>query len=192
MKLDRFYPIFDDSSWLERLLPLGVKLVQIRVKDKSINDVREQLIHSRELCETYNSTLIINDYWELAIELGCDWVHLGQEDLDEADIGALKKRGVKLGLSTHDQDELDRALTFEPDYIATDHWHAFNTLYFIMDGEMQFGEDEPIYKKGDIRVVKAGYSYGPEKPGKDGVKFILISNGGPVDLNWSDINPPPQ
>jgi len=82
--------------------------------------------------------------------------------------------------------------TFEPDYIATDHWHAFNTLYFIMDGEMQFGEDEPIYKKGDIRVVKAGYSYGPEKPGKDGVKFILISNGGPVDLNWSDINPPPQ
>ena len=118
MKLDRFYPIFDDSSWLERLLPLGVKLVQIRVKDKSINDVREQLIHARELCETYNSTLIINDYWELAIELGCDWVHLGQEDLDEADIGALKKRGVKLGLSTHDQDELDRALTFEPDYIA--------------------------------------------------------------------------
>ena len=62
--------------------------------------------------------------------------------------------------------------TFEPDYIATDHWHAHNTLYFIMDGEMQFGENEPIYKKGDIRVVKAGYSYGPEKPGKDGVKFI--------------------
>ena len=49
-----------------------------------------------------------------------------------------------------------------------------------------------VYKKGDIRVVKAGYSYGPEKPGKDGVKFILISNGGPVDLNWSDITPPPQ
>ena len=99
MKLDRFYPIFDDSSWLERLLPLGVKLVQIRVKDKPIYDVREQLIHARELCKTYNSTLIVNDYWELAIELGCDWVHLGQEDLDEADIGALKKRGVKLGLS---------------------------------------------------------------------------------------------
>ena len=118
MKLDRFYPIFDDSSWLERLLPLGVKLVQIRVKDKSIYDVREQLIHARELCETYNSTLIINDYWELAIELRCDWVHLGQEDLDEADVGALKKRGIKLGLSTHDQDELDRALTFEPEYIA--------------------------------------------------------------------------
>ena len=82
--------------------------------------------------------------------------------------------------------------TFDADYIASDHWHAHNTLYFIMEGEMEFGPDEPLYKKGDIRVVKGGYSYGPEKPGKDGVKFILISNGGPVDLNWSDITPPPR
>ena len=118
MKLDRFYPIFDDSSWLKRLLPLGIKLVQLRVKDKCVNNVREQLIHAKELCETYDATLIVNDYWELAIELRCDWVHLGQEDLDEADVSALKKRGIKLGLSTHDQDELDRALTFDPEYIA--------------------------------------------------------------------------
>lgn len=118
MKLDRFYPIFDDSSWLKRLLPLGIKLVQLRVKDKSVNNVREQLINAKELCETYDATLIVNDYWELAIELRCDWVHLGQEDLNEADVGALKKRGIKLGLSTHDQDELDRALTFDPEYIA--------------------------------------------------------------------------
>jgi len=118
MKLDRFYPIFDDSSWLERLLPLGIKLVQLRVKDKSVDNVREQLINAKELCETYDATLIVNDYWELAIELRCDWVHLGQEDLDDADVGALKKRGIKLGLSTHDQDELDRALTFDPEYIA--------------------------------------------------------------------------
>ena len=82
--------------------------------------------------------------------------------------------------------------TFSPDYIASDHWHNHNTLYFIMDGEMEFSENEPLYKKGDIRVVKGGYSYGPEKPGKDGVKFILISNGGPIVLNWSDITPPPS
>ena len=118
MKLDRFYPIFDDSSWLKRLLPLGIKLVQLRVKDKSVDNVREQLINAKELCETYDATLIVNDYWELAIELRCDWVHLGQEDLDDADVGALKKRGIKLGLSTHDQNELDRALTFDPEYIA--------------------------------------------------------------------------
>ncbi len=82
--------------------------------------------------------------------------------------------------------------TFAADYIASNHWHAHNTLYFIMEGEMEFGPDEPLYEKGDIRVVKGGYSYGPEKPGENGVKFILISNGGPVDLNWSDITPPPR
>ena len=81
--------------------------------------------------------------------------------------------------------------TFEPGYSASDHWHKHDTMYFIMDGEMSFSEDEPLYKKGDIRVVKGGYSYGPEKPGKDGVTFILISNGGPIDLNWSDIKKPP-
>lgn len=81
--------------------------------------------------------------------------------------------------------------TFAPDYIADEHWHKNNTLYFIMDGEMEFGQEEPLYKTGDIRVVNGGYSYGPEKPGKEGVTFILISNGGPVDLNWSDIDTPP-
>ena len=156
MKLDRFYPIFDDSSWLERLLPLGIKLVQIRVKDKSINDVREQLIHARELCETYNSTLIINDYWELAIELGCDWVHLGQEDLDEADVDALKKHGVKLGLSTHDQDELDRALTFEPDYIALG--PVYPTILKKMKWHEQGLPRVTEWKKyiGDIPLVAIG------------------------------------
>jgi mannose-6-phosphate isomerase-like protein (cupin superfamily) len=81
--------------------------------------------------------------------------------------------------------------TFDPTYTASDHWHKHDTMYFIMDGEMSFSDDEPIYKKGDVRVVKGGYSYGPEKPGKEGVTFILISNGGPIDLNWSDIKKPP-
>ena len=118
MTLDRFYPIFDNSSWLERLLPLGIKLVQLRVKDLPIDIVKEQLTHSKAICDSYNTMLIVNDYWELAMELGCDWVHLGQEDLDEADVNALKKRDIKLGISTHDKKELDRALALEPDYIA--------------------------------------------------------------------------
>ena len=80
MTLDRFYPIFDNSSWLERLLPFGIKLVQLRVKDLPIDIVKEQLVHSKAICDSYNTTLVVNDYWELAMDLGCDWVHLGQED----------------------------------------------------------------------------------------------------------------
>ncbi len=79
---------------------------------------------------------------------------------------------------------------FDPDYIAGEHWHDFDTLYFISNGRMQFG-DEGWFEQGDIRAVRGGHSYGPERPGTDGVEFVLVSVGGPVALHWSDLEPPP-
>lgn len=75
---------------------------------------------------------------------------------------------------------------FSPDYIAGEHWHDFDTVYFIIGGSMEFGPQEPFYETGDVRWVKGGRSYGPEKPGPEGVDFILISIGGPVNLRWAD------
>jgi len=118
MSLPHFYPIFDDAAWLERLLPLGIKLVQLRIKDKPRDEITDQIKHAKMLCAQHGTTLIINDYWDIAIETGCDWVHLGQEDLDTADIAALRTANIKIGLSTHDRAELDRALSLAPDYIA--------------------------------------------------------------------------
>jgi len=117
-QLDRFYPIFDSADWLERLVPHGIKLVQLRVKDKSIDDLKIEITRSMKVCAKHNCQLIVNDYWQLAIELGCDYIHLGQEDLDSADTGAIRKAGIKLGISTHDKAELLRALALKPDYIA--------------------------------------------------------------------------
>ncbi|WP_050604595.1 thiamine phosphate synthase [Ruegeria sp. 6PALISEP08] len=118
MTLDRFYPIFDHSDWLRRMLPLGVKLVQLRVKDQPDQKVRDQIAASRDLSRAYGAVLVINDYWQDAIDLGCDWIHLGQEDLDDADLKAIRKAGLKLGVSTHDDDELERVLAMDPDYVA--------------------------------------------------------------------------
>ena len=118
MQLDRFYPIFDNSEWLKRLLPLGIKLVQLRIKDKSDDETRAEIIKGKALCERYGAQLIINDYWQIAIEEKCDFIHLGQEDLDIADIKAIRAAGIKIGLSTHDNDELDRALSYKPEYLA--------------------------------------------------------------------------
>jgi thiamine-phosphate pyrophosphorylase len=118
MTLDRFYPIFDHSDWLKRMLPLGIKLVQLRVKDHPDAVVRKHIEISRDLCRDHGAVLVINDYWEMAIDLGCDWLHLGQEDLDEADLSAIRKAGIKLGVSTHDDDELERVLAMDPDYVA--------------------------------------------------------------------------
>lgn len=118
MTLDRFYPIFDHPDWLERALPLGAKLVQLRAKDCAPDDLKQRIERSRDLCRAAGAVLVVNDHWELAIELGCDWVHLGQEDLDRADLNALGAEDIRFGLSTHDEDELDRALACDPGYIA--------------------------------------------------------------------------
>ncbi|MBB3711902.1 thiamine-phosphate pyrophosphorylase [Limimaricola variabilis] len=118
MKLDRFYPIFDDVSWLERMLPLGLRLVQLRLKDRDPREVAAQIARSRALCDAQGAVLVVNDHWQAAIEAGCDWLHLGQEDLDTADMPAIRRAGLRLGVSTHDRAELDRALSLGPDYVA--------------------------------------------------------------------------
>ncbi len=117
-RLDPFYPIVDSCDWLQRLLPLGIKLVQLRIKDRSDDDLRVEIARARDLCAAQQCQLIVNDYWRLAIELGCDYVHLGQEDLDRADIDTIKGHGLRLGVSTHSDEELARALALEPDYVA--------------------------------------------------------------------------
>ena len=118
MTLDRFYPIFDSVAWFERMLPLGVRFAQLRVKDRAEDELRPIVERVRDLCGAYGATLVVNDHWRLAIELGCDFVHLGQEDLDSADVPAIRRSGIRLGVSTHDLAELDRALSFDPDYVA--------------------------------------------------------------------------
>ena len=118
MTLPRFYPIFDSADWIARMLPLGVKLVQLRIKDRPLPELRAEIRRARDLCRAAGAILVVNDHWQLAIEEGCDWLHLGQEDLDTADLGAIRAAGLSLGLSTHDEAELARALALHPDYIA--------------------------------------------------------------------------
>ncbi len=116
--LDRFYPIFDSAEWLERLVPHGIRLVQLRVKDRPVTELRAEIRAAKAVCAAHGCQLIVNDFWRLAIEEGCDFVHLGQEDLDGADLDAIRAAGLMLGVSTHDGGELDRALALAPDYVA--------------------------------------------------------------------------
>lgn len=118
MTLPRFYPVFDSADWVARAVPLGVRLVQLRIKDRPTEPLRAEISTALALCRRHGAALVVNDHWQLAIELGADWLHLGQEDLDSADIAAIRRAGLKLGISTHDHTELDRALALTPDYIA--------------------------------------------------------------------------
>lgn len=155
-QLDRFYPIFDSFEWLQRLVPLGIKLVQLRIKNENEESVKAQIMQAKALCERYECQLVINDYWQLAIELGCDFIHLGQEDLDEADIDAIKAAGIKLGISTHCEEELERALLLAPDYIALG--PVYPTILKKMKWQQQGIEKLTLwkYRIGNIPLVAIG------------------------------------
>jgi thiamine-phosphate pyrophosphorylase len=116
--LDPFYPIVDSASWVERLIAAGARLIQLRVKDRADADVRADIRAALAVCASARAQLIVNDYWEMAIDEGADFIHLGQGDLDGADMKRIRGRGLRIGLSTHDHAELDRALSFDPDYVA--------------------------------------------------------------------------
>lgn len=163
MKLDRFYPIFDSTDWLRRALPLGVKLVQLRIKDKPPAHIAAEIALARDLCAAHGATLVVNDYWQAAIEAEVGWLHLGQEDLDEADLPALRRAGIRLGISTHDEAELERALALSPDYIALGpvyptilkkmKWHQ-QGLPRLSQWKAQIG-DLPLVGIGGMSVARA-------------------------------------
>jgi thiamine-phosphate pyrophosphorylase len=118
MKLPRVYPIVDSAAWIARLAPQGVRLVQLRIKEGTEEALRAEILAARTYCRAAGVQLVVNDHWRLALAAGCDFVHLGQGDLDGADIPALRRAGVRLGISTHDDSELERALALRPSYVA--------------------------------------------------------------------------
>lgn len=118
MKLDPFYPIVDSAALVARLVPLGVRLIQLRIKTADDEALRREISASQDLCTRHGCQLVVNDYWQLAIEEHCDFIHLGQEDLAEADLVAIRRAGLRLGVSSHDEAELETALAAGPDYVA--------------------------------------------------------------------------
>jgi len=103
---------------VRRLTALGVGLVQLRIKDQPQATLLSEICAAQAVCAASGTQLIVNDHWRLALRAGCDFVHLGQGDLDDADVGALRRAGVRIGISTHDEKELERALTVRADYVA--------------------------------------------------------------------------
>ncbi len=183
MSLDRFYPIFDHSNWLRRMLPLGVKLVQLRMKDQSDDVVRAEITSSRDLCRKHGAVLVVNDYWQVAIDAGCDWIHLGQEDLDDADLKAIRKAGLKLGVSTHDDDELERVLAMEPDYVALG--PVYPTILKKMKWEQQGLPRVTEWKArvGDIPLVGIGGMSVERAPGVFEAGADIVSVVTDITLN---------
>ncbi len=116
-----FYPVVPTAAWVERLLGWGVRTIQLRIKtaDHTPAEISAQVIAAIEAGNAVpGAQVFINDHWQLALAGGAYGVHLGQEDLDTADIEALRNAGIRLGLSTHTPAELARAKAVQPSYLA--------------------------------------------------------------------------
>jgi thiamine-phosphate pyrophosphorylase len=154
--LDRFYLIVDSAAWIARLLPCGVRLVQLRIKDQSDATLRAEIVRAKALCSRDSAQLVVNDYWRHAIDTGCDFIHLGQGDLDTADLCAIRRAGIKFGVSTHDEAELSRALDVSPDYVALGPIYPtiLKAMRFAPQGLARIGEWKK--KTGRIPLVAIG------------------------------------
>ena len=121
------YPVVDSVEWVHRLLDAGVRTIQLRIKDKRDEEVEADISAVITLGRRYEARLFINDYWKLAIKHRAYGVHLGQEDMNVANLDAIRDAGLRLGLSTHDKMEMEHALGARPSYIALGHVFPTNT-----------------------------------------------------------------
>ncbi len=171
------YPIVDRAQWLERLLPLGITVVQLRIKDLTGDTLKSEITKSVKLAKQYGCQLFINDYWQLAIECDAYGVHLGQEDIDDADLNAISHAGLRLGLSSHCFYEVARAKTLNPSYIA------FGPVYETQTKDMPWVPEGPIGLKywrahlPNVPMVAIGGIHGErfetvKQTGVDGIAMI--------------------
>ncbi|HVI28281.1 thiamine phosphate synthase [Hansschlegelia sp.] len=162
-RLDPFYPVVDSAAWVRRLVGAGARLIQLRIKQKPEEALRGEIREALALCRAAGATLVVNDYWELAIDEGADFLHLGQEDLDGADLKAIRAAGIRLGVSTHDHAELDRALSVDPHHVALGPiWPTIlKQMPFAPQGLERIGEwkrligDRPLVAIGGLTPERA-------------------------------------
>jgi thiamine-phosphate pyrophosphorylase len=162
---DRFYPLVDSVAWVRRLARLGASTIQLRAKDLP-HDAALALVREA-LAAAGSAKLVVNDYWRAAIDANAQHVHLGQEDLAGADVAAIRRAGLTLGLSTHDEAELDNALRYDPDYVALGPVYptSAKVVQFAPQGLARIGEwkrhigNIPLVAIGGITLERAPAVY---------------------------------
>lgn len=160
------YPIVDSAAWLEKLLPAGVRTIQLRIKEpETCASLSAEIQRAVEIAEQYHAQLFINDYWELAIQHKAYGVHLGQEDLLTADIQQIRRAGLRLGVSTHSYAELAAAHACRPSYVA------FGPIFPTNSKQMPFAP-QGLAKLREMRAC---------------VQYPLVAIGGIGDANIMDV-----
>ena len=160
---DRFYPVVDSLRWVERLTRLGVGTIQLRAKELDDSSAPQIVSDALAITTGTSTKLVVNDYWRAAIEAKAKHLHLGQEDLEGADLKAIRDAGLTLGISTHDDEELATALRAKPDYVALGPIFptTLKSMRFAPQGIAKIGEwkrrigNVPLVAIGGIKLEQA-------------------------------------
>lgn len=183
------YPVVNSAHWVERVLQLGISITQLRIKDLQISDLESQIKQAIAAGEDAQAQVFINDYWALAIKYHAYGVHLGQDDLESADLVALQQAGLRLGISTHGYYEILRALEYQPSYIALGHIFATSTkeMPSLPQGvsrlalyQKLIGERVPTIAIGGINIERAA------KVWRTGVSGVAVVSAITQALNPAD------
>ncbi|CAA0078264.1 Thiamine-phosphate synthase [BD1-7 clade bacterium] len=145
------YPVVDSVMWIERCLEAGVKTIQLRVKDVADAELDDMIAQSVALGRQHQARVFINDYWQLAIKHGAYGIHLGQEDLDIADIQAIADAGIHLGVSNHSWFELARGQSLQPSYLA------IGPIYETTTKKMPFAPQGLTQLQEWVRLIDSRY-----------------------------------
>lgn len=180
------YPVVDSLAWLERLLNAGVKTLQLRVKNQTDEGMDQLVAQAVIMGRDHQARVFINDYWQLALKHQAYGVHLGQEDLQQADLEKISQAGLRLGVSTHGYFELQTIRHLRPSYIALG--HIFPTQTKQMPSRPQglknlaayvsLCEDIPTVAIGGIDLQRA------REVAKTGVGSIAVVSAITKALNW--------
>ncbi|WP_066707576.1 thiamine phosphate synthase [Curvibacter delicatus] len=112
------YAVLPDAAWVGRMARAGVPTVQLRFKSDDASAIQREVQAAVDAVRGTDARIFINDHWQAAIAAGAYGVHLGQEDMDVADLAAIRAAGLRLGLSSHGYAEMLRADRVSPSYIA--------------------------------------------------------------------------
>lgn len=185
--IDRFYPVVPSADWVARLVPAGARFIQLRIKEQPEPEIRRQVREAQAVCSRHGARLVVNDYWRIAIDEKCPWVHLGQEDLVDADVTAIRRAGLLLGVSTHDHAELGRGLAVDPDYVALGPIYPtlLKKMPFAPQGLDRIGEwkklvgKKPLVAIGGLTLERALLCL---KAGADSAAVVgdIVNNADPV------------
>lgn len=178
------YPVVDRAYKLEPLYRCGITTAQLRVKDMEGDALEREIVEAIRVSKEYNIRLFINDFWQLAILHGAYGIHLGQEDILEANIDEIYEANIRLGISTHTPKEIEIALDIEPSYVA------IGPIYETTSKKMVYNPvgiedlkrwskrvDYPIVAIGGINLDTIGLVI--ESKSADGIAMIsgVLDNG---------------